>query len=140
MSRRLARQLVIQTLFQIDLAKTDVQEALDQRLAEANLEPKDSRFVRQLVAGVVEHREELDRAINYFAEDWDVQRLAGVDRSILRAAIYELRYAEDTPRKVCANEAVELAKVFGDNNSPKFINGILGSVVSYLEEDERADG
>ncbi len=137
MSRRLARQVVIQTLFQMDLAGTDADQALDQRLQDVALEDKDRMFVRKLVQGVTEHRHELDRAINFFADDWEVSRLASVDRSILRAAIYELKYFEDTPRKVSVNEAVELAKVFGDDQSPKFINGILGSVVSYIEEDEQ---
>jgi len=137
LSRRLARQVVIQTLFQMDLAGTDADQALDQRLQDVALEDKDRMFVRKLVQGVTEHRHELDRAINFFADDWEVSRLASVDRSILRAAIYELKYFEDTPRKVSVNEAVELAKVFGDDQSPKFINGILGSVVSYIEEDEQ---
>lgn len=136
MSRRIARQIILQTLFEMDLANTPMEAALAHRLEEVVLEPKDSDYVRKVVTGVTDHRDELDRAINYFAKDWKVDRLAAVDRNILRFAIYEIRYMPEVPRKVSANEAVELAKLFSDEQSGKFVNGILGGVVDFIEDEE----
>ena len=136
MSRRIARQTVLQALFELDTTNGDIQEALETRLEDVELEDRDEQFVRRTVAGVWDNREQLDRAISYFAKDWAVERIARVDRNILRFAIYEIRYVDDVPVKVGINEAIELAKRFGDYNSPKFINGILGAVHDYLETDK----
>lgn len=129
MSRRLARQIAFQTLFQIDLGKGDVERALKQRLEEAGLSTKERDYVRQVVRGVEQHLDALDAQISHISRGWEVHRLGSIDRSILRLAIYEIVFMDDIPVKVTINEAVELAKAFGDRKSSRFINGLLGTVV-----------
>ncbi|NMA61758.1 MAG: transcription antitermination factor NusB [Firmicutes bacterium] len=129
MSRRLARQVAFQTLFQIDLGKNDLEAALEYRLSETTLSQQDMDYVRRAVRGVNQQLPALDRQINAVAEGWEVHRLGSIDRSILRLAIYEIVFMDDIPVGVAVNEAVELAKEFGDDNSPRFINGLLGTVV-----------
>lgn len=136
MSRKRARQIALQLLFQMDFGNDDIYPALTSLLEEEQLASRDEAYLKQVVEGVQNYRQELDNAIAYFAKGWSFERLARVDRNILRLSIFEIRYMHDIPRKVSVNEAVELAKEFGDNDSPKFINGILGSVIQYLEEDE----
>lgn len=137
LSRRLARQTAFQTLFQLDLAGmdkgSDVQDVIDCRLQEAALEAKYTDYLRMAVVGVLHHLAELDELITRYAKDWTVQRLAGVDRSVLRLAIFEILYVDDIPTKVSVNEAVELAKRFSDEQGWRFVNGLLGSVVDHLE-------
>lgn len=134
MSRRIARQTALQTLFQLDIAEVKeaagVEAALGDRLSQVSLEPQDRDYVSLVVRGVMQHLPELDRWINSCSLDWKVNRLARVDRSILRLAIFEIRFLDDIPMKVSVNEAVDLAKQFSDAQSPKFVNGVLGSVVS----------
>lgn len=129
MSRRLARQVAFQTLFQVDLGKSDVEEALAHRLGEVSLEQHDMEYVRRAVRGVNEQSVAIDRQINAVSKGWEVRRLGSIDRSILRLAIYEIVFMDDIPVGVAVNEAVELAKEFGDEESPRFINGLLGTVV-----------
>lgn len=128
MSRRLARQIAFQTLFQVDLSKIDVEQALEYRLADVNLEPRDLEYVKRTVRGVSEQLTALDAQISDVSRGWQVHRLASIDRSILRLAIYEIVFMDDIPVRVAINEAVELAKEFGDKESPAFINGLLGTV------------
>ncbi|NLM41782.1 MAG: transcription antitermination factor NusB [Firmicutes bacterium] len=129
MSRRLARQVAFQTLFQIDLAKSDVETALRQRLEDAELDAENEEYVKTVVRGVIQQRPALDAQISAVSKGWQVHRLGYVDRSILRLAIYEIVFMDDIPVRVAVNEAVELAKEFGDEESPKFVNGLLGTVV-----------
>jgi len=102
---------------------------LDHLTDEAGLPPSGEKFARDLVNGVVANRDELDRIITEYAPSWPVDQIAAVDRSVLRLAIYELTFSREVPPKVAINEAVDLAKVFGSESSPKFVNGVLGSVV-----------
>jgi len=129
LSRRLARQVAFQTLFQIDLAKSDVETALRQRLEDAELDAENEEYVKTVVRGVIQQRPALDAQISAVSKGWQVHRLGYVDRSILRLAIYEIVFMDDIPVRVAVNEAVELAKEFGDEESPKFVNGLLGTVV-----------
>ncbi|MDI9484538.1 MAG: transcription antitermination factor NusB [Bacillota bacterium] len=129
MSRRLARQVAFQTLFQIDLSQMDVETALAQRLEEVALNAENQNYVRQVVQGVHRHVGAIDAQIASISRDWEVHRLGFIDRSILRLAIYEIVFMDDIPAGVAVNEAVELAKEFGDEDSPRFINGLLGTVV-----------
>ncbi len=129
MSRRLARQVAFQTLFQIDLSQMDVETALAQRLEEVALNAENQNYVRQVVQGVHRHVSAIDAQIASISRDWEVHRLGFIDRSILRLAIYEIVFMDDIPAGVAVNEAVELAKEFGDEDSPRFINGLLGTVV-----------
>lgn len=121
--------MAFQTLFQIDLGKNDLEAALEYRLSETTLSQQDMDYVRRAVRGVNQQLPALDRQINAVAEGWEVHRLGSIDRSILRLAIYEIVFMDDIPVGVAVNEAVELAKEFGDDNSPRFINGLLGTVV-----------
>jgi len=128
LSRRLARQIAFQTLFQIDLGKIDAELALKQRLAETDLSPRDLEYVKTVVRGVAKQVTALDAQISDVSKSWQIHRLASTDRSILRLAIYEIVFMDDIPVRVAINEAVELAKAFGDRDSPAFINGLLGTV------------
>lgn len=129
MSRRLARQVAFQTLFQVDLGKIDVEAALEQRLGEVPLTAENQEYVKEVVRGVVQQMKAIDTQIGSVSEDWEVHRLGFIDRSILRLAIYEIVFVDEIPVGVAVNEAVELAKAFGDDESPRFINGLLGTVV-----------
>jgi len=129
LSRRLARQVAFQTLFQIDLAQVDLETALRQRLEDVELDEENKAYVQTVVRGVMEQLTALDAQIAHVAKGWNVHRLGFVDRSILRLAIYEIVFMDEIPVRVAVNEAVELAKEFGDEESPKFVNGLLGTVV-----------
>jgi N utilization substance protein B len=89
-------------------------------------------FARELVSGVIRHKDGIDQKIQCFAPAWPVGQIPAVDRNILRLAIFEMLFSKQVPLKVAINEAVELAKKFGGDNSPKFINGVLGSVSSLV--------
>lgn len=141
MSRRNARELALQVLFHIDVGRSDPETALSQafdRDAEsgvaARLAEADAAYARELVQGAWEHRNEIDGLIAAYSKDWTVDRMAGVDRNILRIAIYEVRYRKDVPDSVAADEAVELGKTFSTAESGKFINGILGSVIRGMKQ------
>lgn len=140
MSRRQARELALQTLFSIDVGHGDPDTALFQAFArEAEegvpdpLSEKDARYARDLVQGTWERKDAIDELIARLAREWSVDRMAAVDRNILRLAIYEIKHQEDVPDGVVADEAVELAKAYSTAESGKFINGILGTVIRGLE-------
>lgn len=121
--------MAFQTIFQIDLGKNDPENALEFRLSETALNQQDIDYVKRVVRGVVGQKDALDRQINAVSQGWEVHRLGSIDRSILRLAIFEIVFLDDIPVGVAVNEAVELGKKFGDDDSPRFINGILGTVV-----------
>jgi N utilization substance protein B len=131
--RRRAREFALQVLFQLDLtedAHEDVLEAFwDGRDVDADVR----RFAESLRAGVCRGREELDRTIIASAENWRLERMAVVDRNVLRMAVYELLQKEPTPAAVVIDEAVEIARKFGSGDSSRFINGVLDSVRRRLE-------
>jgi transcription antitermination factor NusB len=132
----LARQRAIQCLFAIDVGHTPPDEAIATAVAlegeeepeRAGVEVWDRSFMEKLVRGTLTQRESIDAIIRSHLRGWTLERLAAVDRAILRVALYELLYHEDVPPKVTIDEAVELAKVFGDDASPKFVNGVLSAV------------
>lgn len=126
--RRRARGIALQALFEIDSVRHGMEETLGRLLEEAELPEEHAVFVRELVRGVVENREKIDQHIQRFAPAWPVEQLPIVDRNILRLAIFEILLDNKVPVKVAINEAVELAKAFGGDSSPKFVNGVLGSV------------
>jgi len=128
--RRRARIVALQALFEIDVAGHDAELSLQGRLQEKPLPPPDAGFARSLVFGVLEHQERLDKVIHRLAPEWPVSEMAPVVRNILRIAIHEILMDQGTPPKVAINEAVELAKMFGDDSSRRFINGVLGAVVA----------
>jgi len=126
--RRKARAIALQALYEMDITRHEGGEVLDRLLSEGNLSADNSAFVRQLVGQVVQHRGEIDRNIQQFAPTWPIEQLSVVDRNILRLAISEILFDNIVTVKVAINEAVELAKKFGGESSPKFVNGVLGSV------------
>jgi len=126
--RRKARAIALQALYEMDTTRHEGGEVLDRLLSEGNLSADNSAFVRQLVGQVVQHRREIDRNIQQFAPTWPIEQLSVVDRNILRLAISEILFDNIVTVKVAINEAVELAKKFGGESSPKFVNGVLGSV------------
>ena len=126
--RRRARTIALQALFEVDSVAHDVEETLGRLLAEASLPEEGASFARELVSGVLTNKERIDNMIQTYAPAWPVAQLATIDRNILRLAIFEILLDNKVPVKAAINEAVELAKTFGSDNSPKFINGVLGTV------------
>jgi N utilization substance protein B len=127
-ARRRARMLALQALYEADVAGHGAGEVLGRLLEETSLSEDSAAFARELVEGVVRHRGEIDRHIRHFAPAWPVAQIPAVDRNVLRLAILEILIDNRVPVKVGINEAVELAKTFGSESSPKFVNGVLGSV------------
>jgi N utilization substance protein B len=128
--RRQARSIALQVLFEVDSVSHKPALALEHRLEDENLAPEGVVFAQELVEGTLAHRAELDTAISRFAPEWPVDQLAIVDRNVLRIALYELQYVKDVPSKVAINEAVELAKTYGSDSSPRFVNGVLGAFMN----------
>ncbi|WP_406676335.1 transcription antitermination factor NusB [Moorella sp. ACPs] len=132
MSRRAARTKALQALFAIDLGRMVPERAVEEVLAEEQLSPQAAAFARDLVMGTVTARQELDAIISKYAVGWRLERLAAVDRNILRMALYEMKYYPDTPVSVIINEAIELAKTFNNEEAGKFVNGLLDSARKEL--------
>lgn len=132
--RHRVRIAALQILFEVDATDHPLDVVLERRLEE-ELPADGQRFLRRIVFGVWEHRSYLDRIIEEAAPNWPVSQMPGVDKAILRIALFELLIddIEKTPVKAVINEAVELAKHFGSDNSSRFVNGVLGTVVNrYL--------
>ena len=127
-ARRKARAIALQALYEIDSAGHDVEAVVTRFLAEGGLSEENDAFVRELVSKVIQNKEKIDHNIKKFATAWPIEQIPVVDRSILRLAIFEILFDNKVSVKVAINEAVELAKKFGSDNSPKFVNGVLGSV------------
>jgi len=127
-SRRWARALALQALYEIDSVGHDSEGVLSQLLSQRRLSEENNAFVRELVSGVLQDKERIDQYIRNFAPAWPVEQIPIIDRNVLRLAIYEILLDNKVPVKVAINEAVELAKTFGGNSSSKFINGVLSSV------------
>ena len=128
MERRKARALALKVLYEVDSVGHDVDETLSRLLATEGLSEENTAFARELVNGVIQNREKIDPNIQSFAPAWPIEQIPVVDRNILRLAIFEILLDNKVPVKVAINEAVELAKTFGSDNSSKFVNGVLGSV------------
>jgi len=128
--RRLARVAALQTLYEVDCSQHDWQSAFASRMAEEPLPKAAEEFARELVEAVVVFRTSLDELIGRIAPEWPLDQMAIVDRNILRMGIYEVLYSNSTPLKVAINESVELAKLFGSDNSTRFINGALGTLAN----------
>ena len=128
--RRKARIAALQALYELDCTKHKVEETSARLRAGETSTQEALSFSEELVKGVLEHKSELDTHIRKFAPVFPVEQMSIVDRNILRLAIFEILFTEETPRKVAINEAIELAKSFGSDSSPRLINGILGSVAT----------
>ncbi len=123
-----SRRLAMQALYQAEVAKCEIAQALANTFEEQEYLKDTTDFAVELATGAWEKREVIDTIIRAKTKDWDIDRLTGVDRNILRLAIYELKYLPKTPVAVVINEALELAKKYSAPESAKFINGILGAV------------
>lgn len=131
--RRRSRELAMQALFHMDMSKNDSQEMVelfcDNFIHSKNAPP----FFLKLVNGVIDARSEIDSVIERFSSNWKISRMSCVDRNVIRLAVYELLFCDDIPSKVSINEAIDIGKKFGTEESGAFINGILDSIRIALE-------
>ena len=135
--RTRARQLALEVLYQVDLCGTAVlDEALADMVARAD-EPDVRDFAAGLVTGTLDRRDELDRVIKEVAQNWDLSRMATIERNILRLGTYELLHRDDIPPKVSINEAIELAKAYSTAESGMFVNGILDRIKNNFAAAEK---
>jgi N utilization substance protein B len=134
-NRHLGRIIALQTLYEQDFRRDaddgnfDLEEVLARNIARYAAQVDDKSFIEKLVRGVSAHEAELDTKLQPIAPEWPIDQIARMDRVVLRIGLYELDHDADVPPKVVINEAVELAKAFGGDNSSKFINGVLGTVM-----------
>lgn len=143
MRRRLARELAVQSLYQLRMNEVDadhairmvIEEALHENEAELRQKNEDivPEDVKELVAGTQEHLQAIDNLLTDYLKGWSMDRLSKVDREILRMGVYEMVFREDVPPKVVVNEAIEMSKHFGTEESGKFVNGVLGKMITQLE-------
>ena len=133
-SRTRARSIALQALYEIDVVGHLPGVVLEERLAEAELEADLHEFARAIVVGVAPLFETLDRFIAVHAPEWPLDQVAVIDRNILRIALWEFAVYGETPIKVAINEAVELAKEYGSDSTPRFVNGVLGSLAARQTE------
>ncbi len=136
--RTRARSVALQALYEIDVSGHPPGSVIQERLEEGDLEPELVEFTRQIVLGIAPMFETLDRFIAEHAPEWPLDQVAIVDRNILRIALWEFAVYGKTPIKVAINEAVELAKTYGSDSSPRFVNGVLGSLAARQNELQQA--
>jgi transcription antitermination protein NusB len=132
--RTRARSVALQALYEVDVVAHPPGKVLEERLEDAGLDQTLADFARRIVVGVVPLTVELDNFISQHAPEWPLDQIAVIDRNILRIALWEIALCEDTPMKVAINEAVELGKVYGSESTPRFVNGVLGSLSSRQNE------
>lgn len=135
-SRTRARCLALQALYEVDIANHPPAEVLRTRLEESPLPDDLAEFARQIIFGVLPLAHDLDQIIARYAPEWPLDQIAAIDRNILRAACWEFAAQGETPVKVAINEAVELAKLYGSDSAPRFVNGVLGSLADHQHEIE----
>jgi N utilization substance protein B len=136
-ARRTGRERALQALYQLEMSLATVAEALESAWAaaeEPKRDPDAVKFARELVEGVQAHRDEIDELIERHSHNWRLDRMSRIDRNVLRLGIFELKYRPDIPRKVSINEAVELGKNFGTEESSAFVNGLLDRVAVALNK------
>ena len=132
--RTRARGVALQALYELDVTDHPIGTVLIERTADSELNDDLVLFFRSIVLGVWPIRQELDRFISDHAPDWPLDQVAIIDRNILRIALWEFAVADDIPLKVAINEAVELAKTYGSDSAPRFVNGVLGSLADRQHE------
>jgi N utilization substance protein B len=136
--RTRARSLALQVLYEVDVANHPPGDIYKLRLEDNPLPDDLSDFARQIIFGVLPLRVTLDEIIARYAPEWPLDQIAAIDRNILRMALWEFAVHHDTPIKVAINEAVELAKHFGSDSAPRFINGVLGALAEHQSEIQQA--
>jgi len=133
-ARTRARAVALQALYEIDIVDHPPKLVVHERLSENDLDQNMVDFISQIVAGVWPIRYDLDQFIAEHAPEWPLEQVATIDRNIIRIALWEFAVSENIPIKVAINEAVELAKMFGSDSSPRFVNGVLGSLAPRQNE------
>ena len=132
-TRRQARRIALQVLYEYDTAHHDVEAVLQRHVELRRLDPRVAEFARELVHGVLAHLDQIDGEIQGAAQEWPLSQMARIDKNILRLAIYEILFNNAVPAKAAINEAVELAKTFGSEASSRFVNGVLGTIFSRAQ-------
>lgn len=133
--RTFLRGIALQALYEYDLSGHNIADILTYRFEAVEIPNDDEKkFVIDLVTGVINHKTEIDEMIKKFAVDWPIDQIAVIDVNIIRIAVYEFVVSKETPDRVAINESVELAKRFGSDTAPKFVNGVLGSIADSLTE------
>ena len=127
-SRKLAREMAVEFLFQIEFQKDEIKEQVEAFLDSLGEQNFDKDYFFEIINGVINSLKEIDEEIEEKSKSWKFERIAKIDLAILRVAIYEIKHRPDIPVKVSINEAVELAKKFGTEESGRFVNGLLGQV------------
>lgn len=139
MSRKVAREVLMKLLYEKDLAREHHEESLASLVDESKLDQKNQEYIKEILFSMDTEQAKIDAYIEKYAKDWTVDRMAKVDLAIIRLAMYEILYKHDIPLGVSINEAVELAKKYGNEKSSSFINGILGNFIR-LESIEDSKG
>ena len=134
MTRTDAREVIMQAVFQMEIQNNKEKELFDQFLTSKKVSAEQEGYIRSSFEIITSHLDEIDELINKYSKNWKTNRMPKVDLAILRVAIGEILYIEDTPSPVAINEAVKMAKKYSEENSRKFINGVLGSVERNLNE------
>lgn len=138
--RRKARELALQILFQADVGNLPIEEAIETTLSEAvGADDEIRNYAVQLVRGVWEQKSNLDAQIQSVTRNWAVERMAAIDRNLIRIALCEILNVSDVPYRVAINEAVELAKEYGTTESRRFVNGVLGALVRRLKLEDKQE-
>jgi len=135
--RHLARTCVMQTLFSVEFREDNAKELLGRILEEFAPKLTEQDFAYDTLEGVLKKQNKIKDIIQKFAPQWPIEKIARVDRAILEIGVYEIAFTSDIPPVVAINEAIEIAKHFGDDNSPKFINGVLSSVMKEYKSDKK---
>ena len=136
--RTRARSLALQVLYEVDIANHPPGEIYKLRLEDAPLSEDLAEFARQIIFGILPLTHTLDYLIAKYAPEWPLDQIAAIDRNILRMALWEFAVFRETPIKVAINEAVELAKLYGSESAPRFVNGVLGSLAEHQNEIQQA--
>lgn len=138
-ARRKARTLALQAMYEADTVGHDAGVVLARLIRETRISEDAAGFARDLIAGVAKNKPRIDEYIKTYARAWPVSQMPAIDRNVLRLAIFEILIDNRIPVKIGINEAVELAKAFGGDNSPKFVNGVLGALVLNVKNDESVE-
>lgn len=136
--RTRARSLALQVLYEVDIANHPPGEIYQLRLEDAPLTDELAEFARQIIFGILPLTNILDHLIAKYAPEWPLDQIAAIDRNILRMALWEFAVFRETPIKVAINEAVELAKLYGSDSAPRFVNGVLGALAEHQNEIQQA--
>jgi len=132
--RTRARSIALQALYEIDMTGHPPELVITERLSETPLEDNLSDFARKIVFGIQPLKKELDQVIAKHAPEWPLDQVATIDRNIMRIALWEIAVSNQTPLKVAINEAVELGKIYGSESTPRFVNGVLGSLALHYND------